>query len=61
MLTELPFPKGLTGSSGNSKAVSPSKESAGRNGVGGEGTNNCKILRKEDIQGKTGLSGDIWG
>lgn len=42
------------------RQVSPSKESAGRNVVGGEGTN-CKVLRKEDIQGKAGLSGDILG
>lgn len=44
------------------RQVPPSKETAGRNGVGGEGTKNCKILkRKEDIQGKAGLSEDIGG
>lgn len=43
------------------RQVSPSKESAGKNGVGGEGTNNCKILRKEDIQGKVDFLEMFWG
>lgn len=60
MLTELPFPKGLTGSVEIPRRVSPSKETAGRNGVGGQGGKRRQDSeQEEDIQGKTELSKGI--
>lgn len=44
------------------KQVSPSKEISGRNGVGGEGFNNCRILnRRKPSKEKQDFLKTFWG